>query len=121
MKDISCKDGGFTLVEVLAALAIFSVAIVGLSGVGAQSASHAQRLTDKTYAGIVADNVLVRAQLDTPEIGLERGEEDAGGQSYDWVLETVETQQAGLLELTARVSEGDDLLIERRAYRAVSP
>ena len=112
------KDAGFTLVEVLAALAIFSIAIVGLSGAGAQSASHAQRLTDKTYAGIVADNVLVREQLEPPKLGLKRGTESAGGQTYDWVLDTQETAQDGLLEITARVSEGEDLLIERRAYRA---
>lgn len=121
MKGTPYKDAGFTLVEVLAALVIFSIAIVGLSGAGAQSASHAQRLTDKTYAGIVADNVLVRAQLETPEVGLERGEEEAGGQAYAWVLETTETAQEGLLEITARVSEGEDLLIERRAYRALTP
>ena len=42
------RDAGFTLVEVLAALLIFSLAIVGLSRATTQSVAHTQRLTNKT-------------------------------------------------------------------------
>lgn len=110
------KDGGFTLVEVLAALMIFSVAIVGLSRVGTQSVAHSQRLTDKTYAGVVADNQLIRARMLRPKIGTKSGEEEAGGQTYRWRLQTKETPQAGLLELEVQVSQKDDVFITRRAW-----
>ncbi len=110
------KDAGFTLVEVMAALLIFSVAIVGLSRVGTQSVAHTQRLTDKTYAGVVADNQLIRARMQRPQIGTTSGEETAGGQIYRWQIVTTETPQAGLLELQVEVSQGDAVFITRRAW-----
>jgi len=112
------KQAGFTLVEVMAALLIFSLAIIGLSQVGSQSVAHTQRLTHKTYAGVVADNQLIRARMKRPQIGTKSGEETAGGQSYDWRLVTVETPQAGLLELRVQVSQGDDVFLTRRAWLA---
>ena len=60
------KQDGFTLIEVLAALAIFSIAIIGLSGANTQSIKTTDRVTDKTYAGFVADNQLVLARLRIP-------------------------------------------------------
>ncbi|GGX69282.1 type II secretion system protein GspI [Litorimonas cladophorae] len=110
------KDSGFTLVEVMAALVIFSVAIVGLSHVGTQSVSHSQRLADKTFAGVVADNQLIRARMQRPQVGTKSGEEAAGGQTYRWRILTAETPQAGLLELQVQVSQSEDVLITRRAW-----
>ncbi len=112
------KDAGFTLVEVMAALLIFSLAIVGLSRAGTQSVAHTQRLTDKTYASVVADNQLIRARMLRPQIGTKSGEETAGGQAYIWRVETRETPQDGLLELQVSVSQDDDMLITRRAWLA---
>ncbi len=112
------KQDGFTLVEVLAALVIFSIAIVGLSQAGSQSVAHTDRLTDKTYAGFIADNQLVLARMRIPQIRSESGEETMGGRDYDWRLDTVETEQAGLFELRISVLDGDDLLITRRAWLA---
>lgn len=112
------KEHGFTLVEVLAALLIFSVAIIGLSRSGTQSVAHTQRLTHKTYASVVADNQLILARLKKPIIGSKSGQEDAGGQSYSWRLDTVETQQKGLLELRITVSQDEDIFVSRRAWLA---
>ncbi len=114
------KQGGFTLIEVLAALAIFSIAIIGLSSANTQSIKTTDRVVDKTYAGFVADNQLVLARLRVPQIRSESGEEEMGGRTYDWRLDTVETEQAGLFELRISVfDDEEDLLITRRAW--VSP
>lgn len=116
MKYPTVSESGFTLVEVLAALLIFSLAIVGLSRAGAQSVAHTQRLTDKTYAAVVADNQLILARMRPPQIRTESGVESAGGQEYEWRLDTLETAQEGLFELLITVSEEDDVLIIRRAW-----
>lgn len=116
----AAKDAGFTLVEVLAALLIFSVAIIGLSRAGTQSVAHTQRLTHKTYASIVADNQLILARMKRAEIGTKSGTEEAGGQSYNWRVETIETPQAGLLELSVSVFKDDDVFVTRRAWLATS-
>ena len=110
------KDAGFTLVEVLAALVIFSVAIIGLSGAGTQSVAHTQRLTQKTYASVVADNQLLLARMQRGVIGTKSGREEAGGQTYNWRVETVETSQDGLLELRVSVSQDSDVFVTRRAW-----
>ena len=110
------KDAGFTLVEVLAALVIFSVAIIGLSQAGTQSVAHTQRLTHKTYASVVADNQLILARMRRPVIGTISGSEEAGGQSYNWQIETLETPQEGLFELSISVSQDDDVFVMRRAW-----
>lgn len=114
------KDAGFTLVEVLAALLIFSLAIIGLSRAGTQSVAHAQRLTDKTYASVVADNQLILARMKTPEIGTKSGQEEAGGQSYSWRVETSKTAQKGLFELRVSVFQEEDVFVTRRAWLAIN-
>jgi len=119
MKD-RMKESGFTLIEVLAALLIFSVAIVGLSRTTTQSVAHTQRLTHKTYASIVADNQLILARMRRPEIGTKTGEEEAGGRRYSWRIETAETPQQGLLELRVSVSQDDDVFVRRIAWVSTS-
>ena len=116
MTKLPLKQEGFTLVEVLAALLIFSVAIIGLSRAGTQSVAHTQRLTHKTYASVVADNQLIYARMRRGVIGTKSGREEAGGQTYEWQIETVETPQKGLLELRVSVSKDDDVFITRRAW-----
>lgn len=110
------KQDGFTLVEVLAALLIFSVAIIGLSRAATQSVAHTQRLTHKTYASVVADNQLIFARMKRGVVGTKSGREEAGGQTYTWQIQTVETPQNGLLELRVSVSQEDDIFVTRRAW-----
>ena len=110
------KQDGFTLVEVLAALLIFSVAIIGLSRAATQSVAHTQRLTHKTYASVVADNQLIFARMKRGVVGTKSGREEAGGQTYAWQIETVETLQNGLLELRVSVFQEDDIFVTRRAW-----
>ena len=119
-KETLGQQAGFTLVEVLAALLIFSVAIIGLSRAGTQSVAHTQRLTHKTYASVVADNQLILARMKRPQIGTKSGVEEAGGRRYDWTVETLETPQDGLLELSVSVSQGGDIFVTRRAWLATS-
>lgn len=114
------REAGFTLVEVLAALLIFSLAIVGLARATTQSVAHTQRLTHKTYAGVVADNQLIYARMRRPVIGTKSGREEAGGQNYSWRVETAETPQEGLLELRVSVSQDDDVFVTRLAWLETS-
>ena len=100
----------------MAALLIFSVAILGLSRAGTQSVAHAQRLTDKAYADIVADNALIRMRFQDVQIGTRSGQESAGGRDFDWRVETRRTPQAGLVELQVEVRRDDDLILTRIAW-----
>lgn len=113
------KDAGFTLVEVLAALLIFSFAIIGLTRAGTESVRAVSVLKDKSHAGIVADNQLIRARIRPLEIGVETGEEAVSGKTYDWRLETSKTESAGFYRVIVSVNaaDSDQVIISRTAFR----
>lgn len=115
----SQKDGGFTLVEVLVSLAIFSLAIVGLNRAATLAVSGTSALQVRTHAGFVADNTVVLTRLAPLALGIERVEDASGGMEFDVVTETSETEQAGFYEITVQVFERDKdrILSDRRAFR----
>lgn len=113
------NDAGFTLVEVLVSLAIFSLAIVGLNRAATLAVSGTSALQTRTHAGFVADNTVVLTRIAPLELGVERIEAASGGMDFDVVTETSETEQAGFYEITVQVFERDQarILSDRRAFR----
>ena len=112
------NERGFTLIEVLVAMLIFAVAIVGLLRASSESVSNTARLTHKAHADIVADNVLIRARMKPPVIGKDSGKEQARGQDFEWELITTRTELEGFLRLDVKVLDGSgvDILMTRTAY-----
>lgn len=119
MKSIANREEGFTLIEVLVALLIFSIAIIGLTRAGTESVRAVTVLKDKAYAGIVADNQIIRARIRPLEIGVETGEESVRGKEYDWRIEISETESEGFYRVIVSVNdpENDQMLISRTAFR----
>ncbi|GHA87160.1 hypothetical protein GCM10009069_08060 [Algimonas arctica] len=113
------NDAGFTLVEVLVSLAIFSLAIVGLNRAATLAVSGTSALQFRTHAGFVADNTVVLTRIASLELGIERTEAVSGGMDFDVVTETSDTEQAGFYEITVHVFERDKdrILSDRRAFR----
>lgn len=114
------KDQGFTLIEVVAALLIFSVGIVGLISMNTQSVRTINTLEDRFVAGVVADNVLVEARrLDRLEIGEEQGQETSMGREFEWVREISPTDRENLFKIIVQVKEENQegFLVERIAFR----
>jgi general secretion pathway protein I len=112
-------EDGFTLVEVLAALLIFSFAIIGLTRAGTESVRAVSVLKDKSYAGIVADNQLIRARIAPLEVGAKTGEESVSGKAYNWRVETSKTESSGFYRLIVTVSDDktDQVILTRTAFR----
>ena len=113
------KDAGFTLVEVLAALLIFSFAIIGLTHSGTESVRAVSVLENKTYAGIVADNRIVQARLKPLKIGTSSGTENAAGRNYEWREEISKTESAGFYRILVTIREQDkeQIILTRTAFR----
>lgn len=113
------SEAGFTLVEVLAALMVFSVAIIGLTHAGTQGTMATAQLETKTLAGIVADNQLVIARADDLKLGTQTGEADILRRRYAYRLQTEATEIADFFKLTVQVIDDADgrVLAERIAYR----
>ena len=97
---------GFTLLEVLVALAIFaSVSAVVLTA-ASRSLSNAGRLEELTLAGWIADNRISELQLlrVPPAIGRETQEQDYGGRQWQTLSDIEASADPGLLRVTVWVA-----------------
>ena len=106
-----CRShGGFTLLEVLVALAVVAVALAALlKGVSA-NAVNAAYLRDKSFAQWVAMNVVAERQLGLTEQGgnsAERGEAEMGGRTWRWRAQLKETFDEAIWRLEVEVSPAD--------------
>jgi general secretion pathway protein I len=92
---------GFTLLEVLIALAIVAMSVGALLGTVTSSASNVIYLKDKTLAEWVALNRLTELRIDKnmPDVGKRKGNSVLGGMRWEWEEEVVELPVKGLLRI----------------------
>jgi general secretion pathway protein J len=85
-KSRSGAGRGFTLVEVLIALAIISIALLASLRLAGSSTSSVAELRGHLLAGWVAENVLAeqRARGTWLPLGIQRGTESQGGKEFAW-------------------------------------
>lgn len=101
----SDKRGGFTLVEVLVALAIISIALLAALRVAGAGTTSVGDLRARLLAGWVAQNVLAeqRARGDWPAPGLQRGTQPQGGIEFVWREEVIATPNVMFRRVDIRV------------------
>ena len=87
------KQKGVTLVETLVALAVLGLVAGSVLILIGQNTRYAAAARDRTYASIVADNVMVRAlALSGPmETGAAFGETDLAGRVWPYQITVTET------------------------------
>jgi len=80
------RDGGFTLIEIMVALAVFSLAALALLRLESATVRGAGILETGVAAGMVAQNVAIDAMTaaQPPAAGRERGSETNGGRTWAW-------------------------------------
>lgn len=98
-------EHGFTLIEVLVALAIFSLAALALLRLEGATLANAEALRGHAIAQIVARNKLVETLTDpvAPSIGLSGGMEPNAGRLWRWTRRTSLVGQAGLQRIDIAV------------------
>ena len=79
---------GFTLIEVLVALLVFSIIATVAAQMSSQYISTYERVRDKTFAGWVADNRIneLRLQEKLPSVSVNTDEVEYG--PFRWQVET---------------------------------
>lgn len=99
-------ERGFTLLEMLVALAVFSLAALALVRLQGVTLHTAADLDSKAMGQIVARNMMVEVQTDPapPSLGSEEGDVDNGGRRWHWTRAVRATNDRRLLRVDLTVN-----------------
>ena len=102
----SRRLAGFTLLEVMVALVIISLALAGVAGSMGQMIDTANTMRDRTYASWIAQNKITEMRLSSalPEVGESSGEEDYANTTWAWTADVSETGIENLMKVDVAVS-----------------
>ena len=116
------ERGGFTLVEMLVALAVFSLAAMALLNLSGESTRSAQRAETRTLGGMVAENVAIEAAV-APSLGEGEtsGQSDLGGRRWGWTRAVSATADPDLLRIDVRVRDEEGQVSDRTLFRRRNP
>ena len=125
--EVRCRRG-FTLVEVLVALAIISVALLAALRAAGQATNAVDELRLRLFAGWVAENRLAehRARGDWLALGIGRGSQSQGGVDFAWREEVIATPNPAFRRVDVLVSapatpSGEARALARRTGFVVRP
>ena len=101
------KHKGMTLLEVIVALAVFSIAAVSVTKSLGEQMANMPILEERTLAQWVASNRMVEARLpeEFPAIGKKEGEEELAGRDWYWRQEVVKTSDDNFRMISITVSD----------------
>ena len=115
-------EHGFTLIEMLVALAIFSLAALALLRLEGATVANTARLQDQAMAQLVARNLAVETLTDpvAPPLGSASGQTANGGRNWSWTRVTALSPEPRIQQIEIRVQsqlgpEAATLTIVRRA------
>ena len=99
---------GFTLIEVLVALAVVALALLGLSRTAALEVGDFDALRERTLAGWVASNVLEETRLAPalPATGHSDGETELASRRWRWTRDVTSTPVADVRRIEIHVFRG---------------
>jgi general secretion pathway protein I len=100
-------ERGFTLIEMMVALAVFSLAALALIRLEGATIRGATTLDTTLMAQIVARNVAYTAMTDAraPTLGVASGVEQNGGRSWAWTRVVAPTGDARILKIDVTVMD----------------
>jgi general secretion pathway protein I len=120
------RPAGFTLLEVLVALAVLAIAMGAIIHAATQSINTTATLRDRTFAGWVARNQVNALLLELkpwPEEGSRAGSAELANRVWRWEARFYRTDDPDLrrLELTVRAGEAGTELGKLVAFKGQPP
>lgn len=104
------NSGGFTLIEVMVALAIIAISLAAVLSTSGAQANSATYLKQKTLAHWVAVNELtqVRISKEFPDVGDKKGSTEMANFEWYWIRTTKKTEDDNALEVTFTIYADED-------------
>lgn len=105
---------GFTLLEILVAVAVFAVVSASLIKNATQSVRQAAIIQERVYATWVAENEMsarraeIRTDASYPSVGTERAGVSMAGRTWDVVVVTDSTENENVRRVTVQVYKESD-------------
>ena len=101
----SARDG-FTLLETLVALAVFSLMALALLHLAAENARSARHVEERLLAGMIAENLAVEvfATPNPPAAGVTQGAVQMASRSWNWTRTVAATDQPGVVRIDLAVA-----------------
>ena len=106
---LGTRHGGFTLIEVLVALAIVVVGVAAVLGALTSSANTVLYLRDKTFAQWVGLNQIATLRISgaLQQPGNSEGDTDFAGRKWHWRQEVTSTEIPGVVRIDVKVRPAD--------------
>lgn len=106
----SAESHGFTLIEVVVALAIVAIGMLAAFRAVTQTASNAAYLRDRSFAAWIASDLIAEMRLSgqMPSVDETRGQVEFANQEWRWRRVVVETEVAGLRQVRVQVRRASD-------------
>jgi len=114
---------GFSLIEMLVAMAVFSLVALALLNLAGENTRSAVVIEERVLAGVVADNRAVEAMLATPaELAAQSaGTESAGDRNWRWTRTVSPTDMDAIVrvDITVMPAGEDRVVAEASVFRGV--
>jgi general secretion pathway protein I len=106
---------GFTLIEIMVALAVFSLAVLALVRLESATVRGAGLIDETTAAQMVARNVAIDALTETqpPAPGRSNGTEVNGGRTWQWTRQVSSTGEATVVRIDVAVANPRGQIVGR--------
>ncbi|CAH0532341.1 hypothetical protein VST7929_00159 [Vibrio stylophorae] len=124
-KHLNCHsfavNRGFTLLEVMVALAIFALSSMALLQSMSQHSSTLIHLQQNLFANWVAENQQVKVALEGVPSSTKQGKSEMAGQTFYWKIQPQKTSEGSLVAVDVAVSTEANFasqLLQIRSYRA---
>ena len=106
----SARVRGFTLIEVMVALAVIAIALAAAMKATSFSTSSAIDFRTRMLAGWVAQNQMdtMTARRDFPDVGEQNGTEEQAGYAFKWHMEVGGSPNRSFRRAEIRVYAADD-------------